>query len=218
MTKFFKNLNPVENIKIKIFFFKNCSFLEKKSRMKRSSTLSRTYRRETDPSKFHSFIYSLSEEVDESQKKRHPEAVKYVKDFQKYKNVLAKKLFREFNKRIFNEKLPLTMEINWNKRLSTTAGYCKYTINKVTNAHKACIELSDKVCDSSHRLRDILLHEMCHAAVWILNKRKESHGPNWKGWAELSSSKYPEIPRVDVSHNYAIVKKFLYICMNCNYQ
>ncbi|CAD5119461.1 DgyrCDS8067 [Dimorphilus gyrociliatus] len=170
-----------------------------------------------DQAKYHSFILSLSEEVDESEKKRHPEAIRYVKDFQKNKNELAKTLFQEFNNKIFDGKLPVTMDIRWNKRLSTTAGYCKYTINRTTNAHKACIELSDKVCDSSHRLRDILLHEMCHAAVWILNKRKESHGPNWKGWADLSSLVYPEIPRVDVAHNYAIVKKFLYICMNCNY-
>ena len=29
------------------------------------------------------------------------------------------------------------------------------------------IELSSKVIDSADRLRDTLIHEMCHAAAWI---------------------------------------------------
>ena len=30
------------------------------------------------------------------------------------------------------------------------------------------IELSSKVLDSADRLRDTLVHEMCHAAAWII--------------------------------------------------
>ena len=39
-----------------------------------------------------------------------------------------------------------------------------------------------KVCDTADRLRDTLIHEMCHAAVWILNGVKNGHGQIWNAW------------------------------------
>jgi SprT-like family. len=39
-----------------------------------------------------------------------------------------------------------------------------------------------KVCDTADRLRDTLVHEMCHAAVWILNGVKNGHGHLWNAW------------------------------------
>jgi predicted SprT family Zn-dependent metalloprotease len=39
-----------------------------------------------------------------------------------------------------------------------------------------------KVCDTADRLRDTLIHEMCHAAVWILNGVKNGHGQLWNAW------------------------------------
>lgn len=44
------------------------------------------------------------------------------------------------------------------------------------------IELSTKVCDSADRVRDTLLHELCHAAVWIIDGENGGHGPVWKRW------------------------------------
>ena len=34
----------------------------------------------------------------------------------------------------------------------------------------------------SDRLRDTLIHEMCHAASWIISGVKAGHGPVWKKW------------------------------------
>jgi hypothetical protein len=39
-----------------------------------------------------------------------------------------------------------------------------------------------KVCDRADRLRDTLIHEMCHAAVWVLNGVKNGHGRPWNAW------------------------------------
>lgn len=177
----------------------------------------KTNRPKDDSCLYYNFLYSLSDYVDEKVKKRHPNAIRFVEKFQKNKIELTEKLFGEYNKNVFDGKLP-TMEIKWNKRLLTTAGYCKYMTNKITKDHKATIDLSDKVCDTAQRLRDVLLHEMCHAAVWLLNKRREGHGPCWKFWAGLAINRYPNLPKVSVCHNYAITKRFLYTCNNCNYQ
>ena len=40
----------------------------------------------------------------------------------------------------------------------------------------------------AERLRDTLLHEMCHAAVWIIDKIKGGHGPAFKSWYGLGSN------------------------------
>lgn len=50
-------------------------------------------------------------------------------------------------------------------------------------APKCVIELSEKVLTSADRLRCTLIHEMCHAAVWMFNgDTKCVHGPAWKAW------------------------------------
>ena len=76
------------------------------------------------------------------------------------------------------------MMISWNPRLTKTAGLCiqrrvkltkKRDNDKVLNESKdmeevraSRIELSTKVLDSADRLRDTLIHEMCHATAWIV--------------------------------------------------
>lgn len=35
---------------------------------------------------------------------------------------------------------------------------------------------------SSDRLRDTLIHEMCHAAAWLISGVKAGHGTVWKKW------------------------------------
>lgn len=47
---------------------------------------------------------------------------------------------------------------------------------------KALIDLSEKVLTSADRVRDTLVHELCHAAVWIIDGNRDGHGKNWKYW------------------------------------
>ena len=39
-----------------------------------------------------------------------------------------------------------------------------------------------QVIDVPERLRDTLIHEMCHAAAWIISGYKDGHGRLWKAW------------------------------------
>uniref|UniRef100_F7AS59 SprT-like domain-containing protein n=3 Tax=Ciona intestinalis TaxID=7719 RepID=F7AS59_CIOIN len=113
------------------------------------------------------------------------------------------------------------MEVSWSKRLTKTAGItkCKRTIRTVngtaSTTHHAAISLSEKVIDSSYRLRDTLIHEMCHAAVWLINNANESHGPYWKSWAAAARRIHPELPSIDRCHNYDIEYKYIYECSRC---
>ncbi|KFP06932.1 Acidic repeat-containing protein, partial [Calypte anna] len=88
----------------------------------------------------------------------------YVKYFKKNKEELAQKLYCLYNSTIFEQKLPEKMVIIWNKKMRKTAGYCVTGQTKGPEANRyARIELSEKVCDSAVRLRDTLVHEVCHA-------------------------------------------------------
>ncbi|NWZ40136.1 ACRC protein, partial [Brachypodius atriceps] len=90
----------------------------------------------------------------------------YVKNFKKNKEELAQDLYRLFNSTIFEQELPENMAITWNKRMTKTAGHCITGQNRggaEGENRYARIELSEKVCDSADRLRDTLIHEVCHA-------------------------------------------------------
>ncbi|NXM69797.1 ACRC protein, partial [Serilophus lunatus] len=88
----------------------------------------------------------------------------YVKHFKKNKEELAQKLYSLFNNTIFEQKLPENMVIIWNKKMRKTAGYCVTGQTEGPEGKRyARIELSEKVCDSADRLRDTLIHEVCHA-------------------------------------------------------
>ena len=78
------------------------------------------------------------------------------------------------------------LKISWSSRLLTTAGItlCREIRLGKDNPQKqreAAIELSIKVVDTEIRLQETLLHELCHAATWIIDGvRKPPHGAEFK--------------------------------------
>ncbi|VDI41740.1 Hypothetical predicted protein [Mytilus galloprovincialis] len=183
------------------------------------------------PVKKFSFLKSLSNSI--PTELCNPDALRYINSFAKTKEELTAKLFKFYNETIFDCKLPSNLSIVWNKRLLKTAGYCvnkttreavnkttREAVNKTTReAVKTCqIELSIKVCDSAERTRDTLIHELCHAAVWLLNGLKDGHGPYWKYWASKANKVHPEIAVVTRCHSYKIQTKYKYQCVDCKYE
>lgn len=66
-----------------------------------------------------------------------------------------------------------------------TAGFCynKKSLKTLGGVVKSSrIVLATKVLDTPERLRDTLIHEMCHAAAWLINDVSDGHGPFWTGW------------------------------------
>ncbi|XP_009483098.2 germ cell nuclear acidic protein isoform X2 [Pelecanus crispus] len=140
----------------------------------------------------------------------------YVKYFKKNKEELAQKLYCLYNSTIFEQKLPEKMVIIWNKKMRKTAGYCVTGQTEGPEAKRyARIELSEKVCDSADRLRDTLVHEVCHAATWLINGVRDGHGRFWRFYANKSAVIHPELPVVTRCHSYEINYKFIYECVSC---
>ncbi|XP_078268127.1 germ cell nuclear acidic protein [Rhinoraja longicauda] len=141
---------------------------------------------------------------------------KYVKNFKQNREQLTQELYNLYNKTIFQQKLPEKLEIKWNKKMTKTAGYCITGLKKDESLLRyARIELSEKVCDSAERLRDTLIHELCHAATWLINNIRDGHGTIWKHYAHKSELIHPELPMVQRCHTYQINYKYTYQCSRC---
>ncbi|VDM20353.1 unnamed protein product [Wuchereria bancrofti] len=142
----------------------------------------------------------------------HRVAQKYTTaKFPRIRKELTAKLFDVYRRRCFENKLDPNMVPNWNARLRLTAGRCRCKPNGTAD-----IELSIKVCDTPERLRDTLLHEMCHAAVWVIDHiHKGGHGPAWKYWVYRCQKVFPSLPLIERCHNYIIDAKYLYVCDRC---
>lgn len=91
------------------------------------------------------------------------------------------------------------VKIVWSKTLRTTAGTAKWRMEKSQNTsgqvqlgdpslsdgvrHHATIDLSEKVVDNEEKLYNVLCHEYCHLANYIIsNVRKPPHGASFKKW------------------------------------
>jgi len=164
------------------------------------------------------FLSSLT--MDTPVDRCHPAALPYLKNFTKQKTELASRLYTLYNTECFENALPEDMEISWNIRLTKTAGLCYSKRHR--NRHNIVvrssrIELSTKVIDSGDRLRDTLIHEMCHAASWIISGYRDGHGPLWRNWAEKAMARFPELPVIDRCHSYEIRTKYTYMCEKCGY-
>ncbi|KAK3273974.1 hypothetical protein CYMTET_17820 [Cymbomonas tetramitiformis] len=132
--------------------------------------------------------------------------------FQRQRGELAYDLFKEYNARIFEGRLPSDLEITWNVNLKTTAGITKYRLKD--GVHSAKVELSTKVLDDRAKLASTLCHELCHVAAWLIDHvAKPAHGTVFKKWGGKAMTQYPDL-NVSTCHNYEIHYPFRYTCRN----
>jgi predicted SprT family Zn-dependent metalloprotease len=139
-----------------------------------------------------------------------------VQEFKRSRSALTRAAYSDFNEKCFGGHLPADLSVTWNKRLRTTAGVTK--MKKVTGpmgvVKSATIELSDKVVDNEERLKTTLLHEMCHAAAWLIDSQKKPpHGPAFWKWASIAGASSGGLV-VTTCHSYEIHKPFKFVCTN----
>lgn len=165
-----------------------------------------------------SFLASLSKDV--STEHADPKAIPYKVNYNTTKEELCKFLFKLFNEKVFDSKLPRDMPIEWSVRLRGTAGKCynKQSLKTLGNTVRSSrIVLATKILDSPDRLRDTLIHELCHAATWLINNVSDGHGNFWKAWANKATTVFPDLPPISRCHNYEIQTKYTYKCTTCGY-
>ena len=143
--------------------------------------------------------------------------------FRRQRVALAQHWLREFNTLAFGGQLLSSstlddrITLQWSHRLRTTAGRAllRTTRSKeATTQRSVIIELSTKVVDDLHRLQTTLLHELCHAAAWLVQgSARPPHGPCFQQWAQKAMAAVPSI-RITTRHNFNIHYPYVYSCGN----
>lgn len=114
----------------------------------------------------------------------------------------------------------------WSKTLNSTAGRANWRreTTKIRNpdgttetAHKnhASIELAEKVINDEHRLLNVIAHEFCHLANFMISGIKDQpHGAQFKAYGRMCSKAFGESKGVEVTtkHSYEIEYKYVWQC------
>ncbi|KZF18908.1 hypothetical protein L228DRAFT_55708 [Xylona heveae TC161] len=116
----------------------------------------------------------------------------------------------------------------WSKKLNTTAGRANWkrevinsgTANSNRSAqyrHHASIELAEKVINNNDRLLNVIAHEYCHLATFMIdNIQDKPHGKAFKEWARKCSTLFGNRGiLVTTKHSYDINYKYTWQCQDC---
>uniref|UniRef100_A0A0K8SMS5 SprT-like domain-containing protein n=1 Tax=Lygus hesperus TaxID=30085 RepID=A0A0K8SMS5_LYGHE len=124
-----------------------------------------------------------------------------------------------FNEFVFDFKLPEDMQLEWSGRMTSSAGITHLSRKMVGGEWQfiSRITLSKPIVTTAARLRDTLIHEMCHAAVWLLDRKKDGHGSYWKAWTYKAREAFPELLPINTCHSYSRDWKFTWECISCGY-
>ena len=189
--------------------------------------------------------------------KKDKQAIEQKKLFDSTKQELASSFLEELDKTIAGGQLALLsqatggIKIIWSKKLNSTAGRANWKREVIRNRnpdgsnventirHHASIELAEKVIDDEDRLLNVVAHEFCHLANFMIsNVKDQPHGASFKQWylftprplasdlgAKLTSpSRARKVTTtfthknitVTTKHSYAISYKYIWTCISCS--
>ncbi|KAG9914053.1 hypothetical protein KCV02_g13882, partial [Aureobasidium melanogenum] len=155
------------------------------------------------------------------------------KDFENKKHKLVEDFFAELDHKITENKIgelaALTggVKFVWSKTLNSTAGRANW--KRETSKHKnldgsittnqkhhASIELAEKVIDDEERLLNVVAHEFCHLANFMVSGIKDQpHGHQFKVWGKKCSDAFGHRGvEVTTKHSYHIDYKYIWTCTN----
>jgi predicted SprT family Zn-dependent metalloprotease len=167
-----------------------------------------------------------------------PKKYEAKKSFALKKHDIAEAFLRELDESVTDGKVSematLTggVKIIWSKKLNTTAGRANWKREtmrsttrgldgnpepKITYRHYASIELAEKVIDDEERLLNVIAHEFCHLANFMVSGiRNNPHGKEFKAWAAKCSQQFGDRGiHVTTKHSYDIDYKYAWECTNC---
>jgi predicted SprT family Zn-dependent metalloprotease len=154
------------------------------------------------------------------------------KAFEKNKHQMAEAFIRELDEVITEGQLgELTastggIKLIWTNKLNTTAGRANWKRETVQRKeatgkrHHASIELAEKVIDSEYRLLNVVAHEFCHLANFMVSGvTGNPHGREFKSWAARCSAAFGDRGiEVTTRHSYDIAFKYVWECADCALQ
>jgi predicted SprT family Zn-dependent metalloprotease len=155
------------------------------------------------------------------------------KTFESKKHELARSFLEELDTVITGGRLGELakatggIQLNWTNKLNTTAGRANWkreTIRTSTSSgvdvqhkHHASIDLAEKVIDDETRLLNVIAHEFCHLANFMISGvTGNPHGKEFKGWAAKCTMGFADRGiQVTTKHTYEIDFKYIWQCTEC---
>jgi hypothetical protein len=129
-----------------------------------------------------------------------------ITNMRKHKSTMLKAAYTRFNTEVFDGKLPADLPVQFSYSMTKKAGVChsKYSVypdkTVVPGSVKCKIILSSAICTNQIWVYNTLLHEMCHAAVSIIDENlTDGHGPLWWKWVNKAYETYPEYGAITVT-------------------
>ncbi|THW03290.1 hypothetical protein D6D00_08558 [Aureobasidium pullulans] len=176
---------------------------------------------------------SASPKKTTSPTKKTRAAIDAKKDFENKKHKLVEDFFAELDTKITDGKIgelaTLTggVKFIWSKTLNSTAGRANWKrettkhrnldgTTSITQKHHASIELAEKVIDDEERLLNVVAHEFCHLANFMVSGIKDQpHGHQFKVWGRKCSEAFGHRGvEVTTKHSYHIDYKYVWTCTN----
>ncbi|KFY03443.1 hypothetical protein O988_01463, partial [Pseudogymnoascus sp. VKM F-3808] len=156
--------------------------------------------------------------------KKDKALIERKKRFNENKHAIALSFLRELDEEITDGKISSLaastggVTIVWSKKLNTTAGRANWKREAIrsrplgtappttTYRHHASIELAEKVIDDEDRLLNVVAHEFCHLANFMVSGVKNNpHGKEFKAWASRCSARFGARGiEVTTKHSYEI--------------
>ncbi|KAH8661421.1 SprT-like family-domain-containing protein [Tricladium varicosporioides] len=159
------------------------------------------------------------------------------KAFSEKKHALATSFLVELDSAITNNQISTLaastggIKIIWSKKLNTTAGRANWKRETIKSSsilldgkpnspiykHYASIELAEKVIDDEDRLLNVIAHEFCHLANFMVsNVKTNPHGKEFKAWGAKVTARFKgRGVNVTTKHSYQIDYKYVWECVNC---
>ncbi|EMD00342.1 hypothetical protein BAUCODRAFT_64037, partial [Baudoinia panamericana UAMH 10762] len=167
----------------------------------------------------------------QSPSKRTKAEMSVRRDWESRKHQLAESFLAELDAEITNRQIAQLaastggVKLVWSKTLNTTAGRANWrrettkqrqADGSVTTTHKhhASVELAEKVIDDELRLLNVLAHEFCHLANFMISGIKDQpHGRSFKAWGVKCTRAFaPRGIEVTTKHSYQIEYKYVWRC------
>jgi predicted SprT family Zn-dependent metalloprotease len=167
--------------------------------------------------------------------KRTRAEIQAKKDFAARKHALAESFLTELDSKITAGQIASLsastggVRLIWSKTLNSTAGRANWrretirtrpspssdpTLTTTTYKHHASIELAEKVIDDESRLLNVLGHEFCHLANFMISGVKDQpHGASFKAWGAKCTAAFADRGvEVTTKHSYQIDYKYVWRC------
>lgn len=154
--------------------------------------------------------------------------------FESSRHELAVSFLQELDQEITEGKVAELAEptggvsIVWSKTLNTTAGRANWKRQTIKNTsedgeqtveykHFASIELAEKVINDEEKLLNVIAHEFCHLANFMVNGiTNNPHGKEFKVWAAKCTRTFADRGiNVTTKHSYDIEYKYIWQCVEC---